>query len=128
MKIQCDDPDLYASSGPVSSLPGSSHPLPDGAKCDLHPDRNAVARIQGETDSMGCEYNLMCEQCLTEYRAEIQAERTKPSYCDWCKTMKIGCRTRRDYEEGMSGPVYNVCKECDAADQKRWDDYNDEWD
>ena len=42
-------------TGPISSLPGSGHSVPDGAMCDEHPDRPAVARVQGETDSFGCE-------------------------------------------------------------------------
>lgn len=38
-------------TGPISTLPGHRHKLPSGATCDDHPDRPAVARIQGETDS-----------------------------------------------------------------------------
>jgi hypothetical protein len=42
-------------TGPISTLPGHSHQVPDGTVCDDHPDRPAVARIQGETDSFGAE-------------------------------------------------------------------------
>lgn len=35
-------------TGPISTLPGASHAVPDGTKCDRHPRRKAVARIQGD--------------------------------------------------------------------------------
>ena len=44
-------------TGPISTLPGARHALPAGTMCDEHPDRPAVARVQGETDSFGCELN-----------------------------------------------------------------------
>jgi len=34
-------------TGPISTLSGSLHALPDGQTCDQHPDRTAVARVQG---------------------------------------------------------------------------------
>ncbi len=39
-------------TGPISSLPGAYHSLPKGTMCDEHPDRPAVARVQGETDCL----------------------------------------------------------------------------
>lgn len=36
------------SNGPVSSLPGHISRVPEGAKCDAHPDRDAVRRVQGK--------------------------------------------------------------------------------
>ena len=42
-------------SGPVSTLPGSFHPVKADFKCDVHSDRIAIANVQGETDSMGAE-------------------------------------------------------------------------
>lgn len=56
-------------TGPISSLPGSSHTPPNGAMCDEHPDRPAVLRVQGETDSMGSEMYDLCEECATERRS-----------------------------------------------------------
>jgi len=32
--------------------------------------------------------------------------------CDWCKTEQTTLRDHRDFEEGMSGPVYRVCSPC----------------
>lgn len=43
--------EFSCSHGPVASLPGSMHDVPDGSKCDEHPDASAVRRLQGETDS-----------------------------------------------------------------------------
>ena len=104
--------DLHVSSGPVSSMPGSNHELPPGSMCDDHPTVPAVRRIQGETDSFGCEYHMMCQACLDEHRKHLQAARDEPGCCDWCSELKTGLRPRRDYEEGMAGPVYRVCGDC----------------
>lgn len=121
-QITCDDPELHVSRGPVSSLPGSSHALPKGAMCDMHSTVPAVARIQGETDSFGAEYNLMCQACLDADRKATREAYGAESYCDWCKTMKTHCSPRRDFEEGMGGPVYNVCRDCVSKENARIDE------
>lgn len=97
--------------GPCSTLPGRSHDFPDGTMCDQHPDRPAVARIQGETDSFGAELNDMCQECLDEDR-KAMAEADHSGVCDWCKNKAPRVRPQRDYEEGMSGRVYDVCDAC----------------
>jgi hypothetical protein len=114
-------------TGPISSLPGSSHALPDGAVCDEHPRRKAVARIQGETDSFGCEMWDVCDQCLKGIRAD-NAER-RIGACDWCKGEATDLRPARDYDEGMAGRIYDVCGACvkrrndEAAEElARYDD------
>ena len=122
-------------TGPISSLPGSAHALPDGTMCDDHPDRPAIARIQGETDSMGCEMYDLCRECMDAHREAVRVERENPtpSRCDWCKTETTDCRPTRDYEEGMCGPVYDVCAACrkrvnDAAEadlDEHYDKYGD---
>lgn len=106
-------------TGPISTLPGTAHDFPDGTMCDLHQDRPAVARIQGETDSFGCELNDMCQECLAEYREEMAAADWS-GVCDWCKEHKPRLWPQRDYEEGMHGRVYEVCDAC----IKRVDDEN----
>lgn len=98
-------------TGPISTLPGSSHDFPDGAVCDDHPARPAVARIQGETDSFGSEMWDMCEQCREEYRTKMRDADTS-GVCDWCGEHKPKLRPRRDYEEGLCGRVYDVCPDC----------------
>lgn len=110
-KLQNDE-DLHCSSGPVSSMPGSSHPFPKGSVCDVHGDIPAVKRIQGETDSFGCEYVLMCQGCVDEHQKYLQAKQEEEECCDWCKQMKKGLRPHRDMDEGMSGPLYDVCSDC----------------
>jgi hypothetical protein len=100
-------------------MPGSTHELPAGAMCDQHGDRPAVRRLQGETDSFGCEYVDMCQECLDEHRRFIEAERDRPRFCDWCKKEKHGVRPHRDIDEGMAGPVYDVCTDCIRKENKR---------
>ena len=33
-------------------------------------------------------------------------------YCEWCKKDALDVKEHRDYEEGLNGPVYDVCKDC----------------
>jgi hypothetical protein len=95
--------------------------------CDEHDDRIATVRIQGETDSFGCEMGDYCQECADKIRAEIIEERSKPHYCNWCKQEKTGVRAYRDIDEGMCGPVYQVCGDCrgkcQAALAKEHDEY-----
>jgi hypothetical protein len=104
-------------TGPISTLPGAGHHLPKGTMCDLHPNRPAVARIQGETDSMGAELNDMCAECL-EAERQYNRTRDRSGVCDWCKTKKPRLRNRRCSDEGLYGPVYEVCDDCCARQDK----------
>jgi hypothetical protein len=120
--------------GPTSRLPGAAWDMPDGTMCDEHPERPAVARIQGETDSFGAELNDMCQECLNQYRKEM-AEADHSGTCDWCHQPKSHLRPQRDYEEGMAGRVYEVCDDCikrvndeaeaDLEARGYYDDYDD---
>lgn len=96
----------------TSRLPGARHPLPKGAKCDVHQDRDAVENIQGETDSFGCETHFCCQECVDEDRKYANSEEARTGMCDWCKTEAKTLANTRDYDEGMSGPVYRVCAPC----------------
>lgn len=115
-------------TGPISSLPGSHHGLPADAMCDRHPDRPAVARVQGETDSFGSEMNDVCKACFDADRAYERSPEARTGKCDWCKADATDLAHTRDAEEGMAGPIYRVCNACrekrDAADRE----YNDRWD
>lgn len=130
-------------TGPISTLPGTSRDPPDGQMCDNHPDQPAIARIQGETDSFGCEMEDLCQQCLDEQRAYRcseagQAEELewRTGACEWCKNHVTDLRDARDYEEGMNGRVYRVCGACikrvnDEAEAELraygdYDDYDDD--
>ena len=97
----------HSSEGPVYTLPGHTTTVLEGKVCDTHPDRPAVKRIQGETDSYGCEYIFMCQECLDEYRSS----EPEAGMCDWCHKDAI-LSPMRDFDEGSFGPVYQVCREC----------------
>lgn len=102
-------------TGPISTLPGAHYSLPPNTKCDDHPDRDAVSRVQGETDSFGSEMHDMCAECLDRHRAYLtspEAAEHRKGQCEWCKGSATDLRDARDYEEGMSGRVYRVCGAC----------------
>lgn len=120
-------------TGPISSLPGSIHAEPEGAKCDNHPERPAVARLQGETDSFGCEMHDLCEECLREDRESARSPEATTGQCEWCRTEATDLRDARDYEEGLHGRVYRVCGPCrkrvedrDRRELAAYDDGRDE--
>lgn len=123
-------------TGPISTLPGSSHhDLPDGQVCDYHPDRPAVARYQGETDSFGCEMHDICAECLKEFRESANSPEARTGQCDWCKKEATDLRDTRDIDEGMAGPLYRVCGSCRKkydddlrAEAAYYDDGYDDWD
>ncbi|MEQ8829530.1 MAG: hypothetical protein RLW87_06955 [Alphaproteobacteria bacterium] len=105
-------------TGPISTLPGTGHRMPPEAMCDFHPDVPAVARIQGETDSFGAELHDVCETCLAAFRKGIAEQRNELRTCDWCKAEGVKVRPHRDHEEGMYGPVYQVCSACIAKENE----------
>ena len=104
-------------TGPISTLPGAGHDLPDGAMCDSHPDRPAVARLQGETDSFGAELIDCCEECRAAWRAYDRSAEARTGNCDWCKSASTDLRYRRDIDEGMYGPVYPTRQLCGEQNQ-----------
>ena len=105
-------------TGPISTLPGSTQFAPEGLECDNHPDRKAVRRIQGETDSFGAEFYDFCQECLDEHR-QHQKESRK-GRCDWCAKNAFDLRPHRDIEEGSYGRVYEVCGDCIKSERARW--------
>lgn len=116
-------------TGPIRTLPGAAHGVPDGMMCDDHPDRPATHRVQGETDSFGSEMHDLCEECYRELRAELQAPQ-EAFPCDWCEVVSSDRRPVRDYDEGMCGPVYYVCPDCrrrkrerEKEEAREFDDY-----
>ena len=92
--------------------------------CDEHPDRPAVRRVQGETDSMGCEMHDVCQECADAMRAHVRVDAV--GACDWCKTISKNLRHHRDIEEGMCGRVYRVCGACVAEESYKFErDFSD---
>lgn len=99
-------------TGPISTLPGSRHKVPDGTVCDEHPEKLAVVRKQGETDSFGAELYDLCQECVDQEkaRAEEAAKNPEPNWCDHCKAfIPEPVTATRDPEEGTCGPVYHLC-------------------
>jgi len=108
-------------TGPISSLPGARHAAPQGSVCDDHPDRPAVARVQGETDSMGSEMFDLCQECLDAFnkaKAELDGGAFR-GRCGRCDGADVPLFPYRDYDEGMSGPVYYYCRGCRSEQVSR---------
>jgi len=122
-------------TGPISTLSGAMHSVPEGMKCDNHPDVDAVARVQGETDSFGCEMHDLCADCLKgerEWEKSNEAAEWRKGTCEWCKNTVDDLRDARDYDEGLHGRVYRVCRACQKRqeDEARaeLDSYGDDYD
>lgn len=120
--------------GPCTTLPGTFHAFKLVTLCDEHPDRPAVSRVQGETDSFGAELIDMCQECLAHYREQLSDNRNLLEQCDWCKNQSTGLCDRRDFEEGTHGRVYRVCDGCVDKENTRLKDddefnwHSDDWD
>jgi hypothetical protein len=100
--------DEYCSHGPVSTLPGSSKKYKGQAQC-LDCEKPATRRVQGETDSYGCEYIYFCDEHYEAFYSEL----TNTEYCcDGCGEVSSDVRPWRDPEEGNAGSVYMRCSEC----------------
>ena len=95
--------------GPSSYLPGQKIFLPLGVCCDEHTEIKAVARIVGETDSMGYEALDMCQECYDNY---LNEDKLQEGICDWCKSSDKDLKHKRDPDEGSYGRVYLVCTSC----------------
>jgi len=124
---------IECSHGPVSSMPGSRTLVAEGvARCLDHSDRWAQYRVQGETDSMGCEYIHLCAECAEAER--LRALIPVDGYCEWHKGEGSDLRPMRDYDEGMAGPLYMTCAKCrtrvneaarrELEESRGYDDYD----
>lgn len=105
-------------TGPISSMPGSIHKLPAGMQCD-DCDEPAICRVQGETDSMGCEMMDLCQSCYDKMKASGNEE---PSWCDHCNAPSDDVRPMRDSDEGSTGRIYYLC----PSHRKSLRDYHSE--
>lgn len=92
------------------NLPGSLHALILGSKCE-ECENSAMYRVQGETDSFGAEMHDLCEAHYMAMRTYNAAHPTIGD-CKWCTAKNVVLKPMRDYDEGMSGPVYYVCVPC----------------
>jgi protein-arginine kinase activator protein McsA len=98
-------------TGPISTLPGSGHSVPEGMICDTCNKNPATVRIQGETDSFGCEMIDLCDECHKKEK-EAAKHYDYSGTCEWCKNHTEKLQNTRDYEEGSCGRVYQVCTPC----------------
>lgn len=95
------------------SLPGhATRNHVQGEVCEeCHDNGNrtvpATVRVQGETDSFGCEYIYFCE----EHYKKFKDKGPERGNCECCGT-ECEIIYTRDWEEGMNGPVYRVCEAC----------------
>jgi hypothetical protein len=108
---------MAGTSGPTKTLPGSLHPVPPGAMCDKHPDRIAIARVQGETDSMAAELIDCCAFCAPVVQAAAKSAAVDCE-CDRCHEFSDQLKNYRDPDEGAAGRLYQLCERCiaDARD------------
>lgn len=97
-------------TGPTRNLPGSSRPSPEGTLCD-ECNAPAVVRLTGETDSHGSEESDHCQACFDNVAKAI-AEMDTSGCCQWCKQRADHLSAHRDFDEGSTGPVYDVCSVC----------------
>jgi len=102
---------MAATIGPTKQLPGSLHPFPPGTRCDNHPERLAIARIQGETDSMGAELIDCCGPCAVNAREAAKLTAIDRE-CDRCHRLFDKLENYRDPDEGISGRLYQLCEGC----------------
>ncbi len=97
-------------TGPVTTLPKMV--------CDDCGRETAVIRVQGETDSFGAEWHDLCVECNNK-RLEEERNRDRSGTCEWCKKFVAHRVKVQDIDEGMRGPVYDVCPAC----KKKQDEY-----
>ena len=107
--------DYYSSRGPVSTLPGFKRAPEEGMMCDDHPERAAVVKRQGETDSFGCEYFYQCQECSDKTDNEGNS---RQGHCDRCSSQEVEVLPTRDLDEGSYGRVYWLCASCRKKQQE----------
>ncbi len=98
-------------SGVSGTLPGHRLSITDGTCEDC--GAPATCCMQGGTDSMGAEWWTLCNGC-----AEKRSSCSPVGECARCKQDSEKLVPTRDFEEGLSGPVYWVCTSCRAADEE----------
>lgn len=69
--------------------------------------------VQGETDSMGAEYEYFCNDHIDEVRTRIKEAPPLVECCDGCGNVDT-LLPSRCWEEGNNGPVYDWCSDCRA--------------
>lgn len=97
--------------GPNRYLPGNTIPCEKGFECDIENcGLPAVRAVVGETDSFGSEINHFCEAHYQQH-VSAQQEEDFSLTCEHCGVAN-NVRYVRDPDEGMYGPVYQLCQTC----------------
>jgi len=84
-----------------------------------------------ESDSFGDEWTATCMSCLQESKRREEAS-TETTHCSRCNLEFLlkDLKTRRDWEEGQHGPVYDMCPACaeiwDLSDSISFAEMDDE--
>lgn len=103
--------------------------------CECRPTH----KLCTEADSMGEEYAYYCAEHIEVVRKEIEEAEPLIDTCDWCGAPDVELRPFRDWEEGLNGPVSDVCGICrgksvDRANEElgtlddQADDFPDDYD
>ncbi len=97
----------------MRNLPGSYRTIKESENISCEDcDKLATVKVQGETDSFGCEYIYLCKECHEKIKLAEKKDNEGEKNCDWCKERKINVKPFRDLDEGNYGRVYSVCNEC----------------
>ena len=91
--------------------------IPEGTLCDSCQfagiETLATHRKLEEDTGWGKEYGYYCDSCY-----EKRQKKDRSGQCEWCKKESDDLRWVKDYNEGMSEPMYRVCGRCDEAQQR----------
>lgn len=68
-------------------------------------------KIIGESDSFGDEHCYFCTECYQKQR-QWEIDNPPMGSCDYCKASNVRLFKHRDIDEGMHGPVYDICQPC----------------
>lgn len=99
-------------------------PVPENTTCANHPEleavRGYVTSVTSTVNDTCAEHTYLCEECAVLHQiildsavaAEIESNEENIGDCEWCKAANVPVYDTRDYEEGSSGCVYDVCRNC----------------
>ena len=113
--------------GPTNKLSGDLLKVPTGMMCDTsgHESIPATRRTVGEVDSFGYEASDICEECFQKFKEEALVHSTS-GICECCKADVNKLVQCRDWEEGSSGRVYEVCEPCKDKNTTEANELNSE--
>lgn len=94
----------------------------ESAPCTNH----ATHELCIEADSFGSDWMPLCESCLEAHKRVVEENGGLTGTCDTCKAEDVIIVPVRDSEEGLHGPVYDLCPTClekhKAYEHQMWAD------